>query len=274
MRKRDSSLRRPRPNDAGAADFLYRLVERCRKEELGQSEATGYARYSDRGFLIERLARENAWATDLMSGDISHVVDAIDAYPETCPYLEDVQAGLIQIEDDEVPPLPEEGGEAGERVGYVRRVAESLDADHLKEEELLSLAGAAWRLVEIAKARNIRDRDVSSQKAQIENWEARRAETIAGAAVVAETLAALKAQVAGGGMDRKGVGAALDLAERLLSSEIRCRETHEKLKQASNEADVASVRSLADVLESLRAEREETRAAIDHRSRPRRASIR
>ncbi len=254
------------------ADFLHRLVENCRKEALGQSGAMGYASVSDQD-LIERLAQDSAWAhvaevawaTDLMSGDASRVVDVIDAYPETRPYLEDVQAGPIQIEDDEDPPLPEEDGEAVERVGYIRRVVETLDADRLKEEELLSLVGAAQRLVEIAKARNIRDRDVSSQKTQIENWEAQRAEAVAGAAVVVEALAALKAQVAKGGMGRRGVDAALDLAERLLSNEVRYQETHEKLKQASNEAeaDVASVHSLADALGSFRAEREETRAAIE-----------
>jgi len=254
----------------GRADFLVRLVKSCWKEVLGQPEVMGYAHYSDQD-LIERLAQDNAWgrlaevawAAGLMSGDSSHVVDVIDAYPEARPYLEDVQAGLMRIEDDEEPSLPEEDGEAGERIGHIRQVAESLDADHLKEQELLSLVRAARRLVEIARARNIRDRDISLQRAQIEDWKTRHMETVAGTAPVEEALRVLEEQIEGGDMDREGVGATLDLAERLLSVDVRYRETREKLKQASDEEDYASVSSIAVDLKSLRSERDRARTAID-----------
>ena len=253
----------------GRANFLDRLVESCRQEVLGQSGAREYGDLSDRD-LIGRLSEENAWtrlaelvwARSLMDGGAIAVLDAMAAYPEVRPYLEEVHAGLRQAEDDGEAPLPEEEGEAAAAADRIRRIAERLDASHLNEGDLLALSKAALHLVDIAKAQSIRDRDVSLHRAQVEDWETRHTEAIAGV-VVTGALAALKARIDEGGMDREGVSAVLDLAEWWLSVDARYRETHKKLQQASSNADFESVRSLIDALESLDAERRKARAAID-----------
>ena len=174
-----------------------------------------------------------------------------------------MQAGLIQEENDETRPVPEAEGEANELVDRIRRVAENLDAERLNERELPGLSFDARRLTEIAKARMRRDRKLSSLWAQIKSWEERHAEAINTVEAVARALAALKTQVERGGAKQNTVTAGLDLAELLLSVEARCRETQEKLNQASMDADFATARSLLDALESLNAERDDTCVAID-----------
>ena len=221
--------------------------------------------------MIERLVEANAWARlaeivwaeSLMSGNGEHLLDAIADHPETRPYLEQVQTRLFKVEDGENAPIPEDEGEAAELVGRIRRVAEGLDLGHLNQCDLLTLSRDALRLADIAKARNIRDRDASLQRVQVEEWETRHADTVAGAAMLENFPAALRARIDRGGMDRESVSAALNLAERLLSVDTRYRETHEQLNRASSDEDFASVRSLAETLESLRTERDDLRATID-----------
>ena len=252
------------------ADFFSRLVESCRKEALGQSGAGGYGCSYD-GDLIELFAEGNAWARlaeviwaeSVMIGDTEHFLDVIADYPELRPYLEEVQAGLIQAEDDEDAPIPENEGETAELADHIRRIAENLDVEHLDEREMRTLSIAGLRLANIAKARNIRDHDISLQRAQVEEWETRHADAISGADMVADALAVLKVRVERGGMDRESVGATLDLAKRLLAADIRYRETHDQLNRASSEGDLALVRTLADDLEGRGIERDEARAAID-----------
>ena len=251
-------------------DFPVRLLESGRKEAFGQSEAKATARPSSQD-LIERLVEDNAWARlaeivwaeSLISGDSGRLLDTIADHSETGPYLEQVQIGTFQVEDDENAPTPEGEGEAAELTGRIRRIAEALDIDHLNPCDLLTLSRDASRLADIAKARDIRDRDVSLQRVQIEEWETRHAETIAGAAILENFPAALRARIDRGGMDRESVSTALDLAERLLSVDTRYRETHEQLNRASSEEDFASVSSLAEDLQSLRIERDDLGAIID-----------
>ena len=222
--------------------------------------------------MIECLVEDNAWASlaevvwaeSLISGDSGRLLGAIADHSETGPYLEQVQVGPFQVEDDENAPTPEGEGEAAELIGRIRRIAEALDIDHLNQRDLLTLSRDASRLADIAKARNLRDRDVSLQRVQVEEWETRHAKAIAGAAMLENFPAALRARIDRGGMDRESVTAALDLAERLLSIDTRYRETHEQLNRASSEEDFASVSSLAEALQSLRIERDDLGATIDN----------
>ena len=251
-------------------DFLERLLESHRKEAIGHSVARGYDRSSNQD-LIERLVEDNAWARlaeivwaeSLMSGDSERLLGTIADHPETRPYLEQVQASPVQDADEENAPIPENEGEAAELADRIRRIAEALDIDRLNQCDLLRLSSDATRLADIARARIIRDRDVSLQGVQVDEWETRHAEALAGAALLEEFLAALRARIAQGGMDRESVSTTLDLAERLLSVDTRYRETHEQLNRASSDEDFASVRSLAEALESLRTERDDLRATID-----------
>ena len=148
-------------------------------------------------------------------------------------------------------------------VSRIRRIAASLDVDDLNEEELRALSDAALGLVDVAKARHARIREISFQRAQVEDWETRHAEAVAGAEVATDALAALRTRIDEGGMDREAISEALDLVERWLSVDARYHETHEKLKKASIEADFELVRSLNDALEALAAERNKVCAAVD-----------
>ena len=147
-------------------------------------------------------------------------------------------------------------------VRRIRRIAEALDVDHLIEEELRALSEAALGLVDEAKVQHARNRDISF-RAQVEDWETQHAEAIAGTEIATDTLAALRARIDEGGVDQEGVSLALDLLEQWLSVDDRYRATHEKLKQASSDADFQSVRSLTDALEALAAERSQVCAAVD-----------
>ena len=221
--------------------------------------------------MIEHLAEDNAWARlaevawaeSLNSGDVGRLLDTIVDHPKIRPYLEQVQADPFQAGDNEDVPIPEDQGEAAKLIGRIRRITEDLDIDHLHQLELLALSSDALRLAEIARARNVRDRDISLQRDLVEEWETRHAEATAGVALTVDSLATLRAQIDQGGMDRERVDAILDLAERLLSVDTRYRETHEQLNRASSEEDFVSVSSLAGTLQSLRIELNNVRTTID-----------
>ena len=144
-------------------------------------------------------------------------------------------------------------------VDLIRRIAEDLDVAHLNEEELRALSEAAQSLVDVAKAQLTRIRDISFLRAQVEDWETRHA----GAEIATDALAALRTRIDEGDMDREAVSAILDLVKQWLSVDARFRATHEKLKQASSDADFESVRSLNDALEALAAERSQVCAVVD-----------
>ena len=169
---------------------------------------------------------------------------------------------LLQAQENEAvsPPEEEDPSAAADRI---RRIAANLDVDNLNEEELIALSDAALRLARMAKAQSIRKRDIASRRAQVEVWETRHAEAIAGAETVTNALAALRERIDEGEMDSQDVSAALALVERWLSLDARYQATHKKLKQAVSDAHFESVRSLNDTLESLAAERSEAAAALD-----------
>ena len=252
------------------SDFPARLLESHRKEAFGQPEAMVTARSSTQR-LIERLVEDNAWARlaevvwakSLISGDSGRLLGAITDHSGIAPYLEQMQADPFQVEGNEDTPIPESEGEAAELTGRIRRITEVLDIDHLNPCDLLTLSRDASRLADIAKAREIRDRDVSLQRIQVEEWETRHAETIAGTARLENFPAVLRARIDRGGMDRESVNSALGLAERLLSVDTRYRERHEQLNRASSEEDFVSVSSLAEALQSLRIERDSLGEAIN-----------
>ena len=252
------------------ADLLRRLMEDCLKETSSQSRATSQGCDFEQD-PIQRLVEasawarvaETVWAKSLIFGDPDHLLGALASYPDLLPYLKEVQAGLIEEENDEIRLDLEKEGEADELVDRIRRVAERLDADRLNERELPGLSSDAWRLTEIANARTRRGRILSSLKTQIENWEETHAKAICGAEELAHALAALKIQIERGAAEQNAVTVVLDLAERLLSVEDHCQETQNKLNKATIDADFGRARSLLDNLESLNAERDNTRREID-----------
>ena len=254
----------------GRADLPRRLMEDCLKETASQPGTTGHGSDFEQD-PIQRLVEASAWAQvaeavwaeSLIASDTEHLLDALTRFPDIIPYLEEVQAGLIQDEYDETRPVPEEEGEASELVDRIRRVAELLDADRLNERELPGLSLDARRLTEIAKARTLRIRDLSLLRAQVESWEERHEEGISAAEAATKALAALKTQIELGTAEQNTVTAVLDLAERLLTVEDLCRETQDKLNQASIDADFVKARSLLDALESLHAERDDSLLAIN-----------
>ena len=254
----------------GRADFFRRLIKDCLKEASRGSKVTD----DDNDFEwdpIQRLIGTSAWARvaealwaeSLIFGDAERLLDALSRYPEIFPYLEEVQAGLTQQEGDEFEFASEQEGEASELVDRMQRVAENLDSDLLNERELQGLSFDSWRLAEIAKVRALRKRVRSSLLTQVREWEEKHAEGHRDADVVANALTALKTRIEYGATEQKAVTDVLDLADRLLSIEDRCRETQEKQHQALNDADYDGARSFIDDLESLNAQRDEFRLAID-----------
>lgn len=254
---------------AGRADFFRRLMKDCLKEASRNSKATDDGNDFERD-PIQRLVAASAWARvgealwaeSLIFGDAERLHDALSRYPELLPYLEEVQAGLTKQESDEFEFASEEEGEASELVDRMRRVAEDLDSDRLNERELQGLSFDSWRLAEIAKARGLQKRVRSSLITQVGDWEEKHAEHRS-ADAIANALTELKMRIEHGAVDQDVVTDVLDLAERLLSVEDRCRETQEKQHQALNDADYDAARSFIDELESLNAQRDECRLAID-----------
>ena len=146
-------------------------------------------------------------------------------------------------------------------VDRIRGIAANLDVHDLHEEELVALSDAALRLLDVAKAQ-LRDRDIASRRAQVEDWERQHADVIAGAEIVTDALTALREGIDEGEMGRDDVRAALDLLEGWLTVDADFQETHKKLKQAADEADFESVSSLNNALASLDADRTQASAAI------------
>ena len=255
---------------SGRADFRARLLKSCWTKVPGRSEVGENTRSPLRE-LMERLAEidswahlaEVIWASNLELQDAQPLISSMDDYPEVRPYLEDVQAGLLPMEDHEDTLVPGDDGEVVQLAGLIQRVAQSIDVDCLNEQELRTLSRDVLRLADIAKARDTRDRDISLQNKQVEDWQIQHTDATSEADMVADAIAALKAQIDRSRMDRETVRTVLDLADQLLSADIRYRETHESLNRASSEEDFASVGSLANLLESLRLERDEARAAVD-----------
>ena len=254
----------------GRADFFKRLIKDCLKEASRNSRPADGGNNFERD-PIQRLVAASAWARvgealwaeSLIFGDAERLLDALSRYPEISPYLEEVQAGLTQEESDEFEFASEEEGEAIELVDRTRRVAENLDSDRLNEGELQGLSFDSWRLAEIAKARAVRKRVRSSLITQVIEWEEKHAEGHRNADAIKNALTALKTQIEYGAADQNAVTDVLDLAELLLSVEDRCRKTQEKQHQALNDADYDAARSFIDELESLNAQRDEFRLAID-----------
>ena len=170
-----------------------------------------------------------------------------------------------QDSEDAFSPEEEESLAAAD---CIRRFAGSLDLDHLNEEELIALSKAALYLADVAKTQNVRKRDIASLVTLVDDWETRHPEAIAGTKMVTRALAVLRERIDAGEMDREGVSATLDLAERWLSVDARYEATHEKLKQAARDPDFELVRSLNKTLESVATELSQARAALDEASKP------
>ena len=169
---------------------------------------------------------------------------------------------VLKVPDHEGIPSWEDE-EPSAVVDRIRGIAVNLDVHHLHEEELTALSDAALSLLDVAKGQ-LRDRDIASQRAQVEDWERRHAEVIAGAgaAVVTNALAALRAGVGESEVDQEDVRTTLDLLEVWLTVDTDYQETHKKLKQAADEADFESVASLNNALATLDADCSQASAAI------------
>ena len=146
----------------------------------------------------------------------------------------------VQETEEESPPEKEETAAEADRI---RRIAESLDVDNLKEEALVALSDAALRLACVAKAQSTRRRHIASRRAQIEDWEARHAQAIAGVETVHHALAALRKRIDQDGMEGEDAATALNLVEHWLSVDVRYQAKHKELKHAVSDADFESVRA-------------------------------
>ncbi len=180
---------------------------------------------------------------------------------ERDPAMDREGSNLLRTqENEEASPLDQDPSAVADRI---RQIAASLDVDALDEEELGALSDAALRLASVAKAQGMRKRDIASRMAQVEDWETDHADAIAGADTVTDALAALRTRIAKNEVDGGTVTTALDLLEQWLSVDARYQTAHKKLKQAVGDTDFASVRSLADTLESLMTERSEAAVALE-----------
>ena len=170
---------------------------------------------------------------------------------------------VLQAPDHEAVPSREDE-EPTAVVDRIRGIAAGLDVHDLHEEELTALSDAALSLLDVAKAQ-LRDRDIASRRAEVEDWERQHAEVIAGAEIVTDALAALREGIGEGEVGRDDVSAILDLLEGRLTVEADFQATHKKLKQAAEEPDFESVGSLNAALASLDADRSQASAAIRRR---------
>ena len=253
------------------ADFLQQIMEDSLKETRSQSETIGDSHNFD-GDSIQHLAEagswgclaELVWAVSLIRKDGAYLFDALVTYPDIVPFLEDVEASLLRIEDGEHRLVPgAEGGDTTELVDRVKQVATQLDADRLNELALRGLFFNSWRLFATAKTHAIRYRDRSLLTAQVEGWEKKHADAISGADAVASIVDALKTQIEHGATNQKTVASVLDTAERILTLEAEYREAQKTQIQAVKVSDFKMARSLLDKLESLDAERQESLQAIN-----------
>lgn len=167
--------------------------------------------------------------------------------------------GLVGSKGEKGSPPAEEPAEIAD---LIRRIAANLDVDNLKEDDLKALSDAALQLASLAKAQSARKDEVASLRRQIDDWEARHSEVVAGVEVVNSALAALRERIDQGQMDGWDVGTCLDLAKRCILVDTRYRTTQKDLERAVGEADFESTRALNDNLESLAAERSQADAAL------------
>ena len=170
---------------------------------------------------------------------------------------------VLQAPDHEEVASREDAGHTAV-VDRIREIAANLDVQDLHEEELTALSDAALSLLDVAKAQ-LRDRDIGSQRAQVEDWERQHADVIAGAEIVTDALTALREGIDEVKVGRDDVSAILDLLEGRLTVEADFQATHKKLKQAAEEPDFESVGSLNAALASLDADRSQASAAIRRR---------
>ena len=269
---------------SGRADFFGCLVDACLREALDPNELAVILRGEPQHAAIPQrlldncrkaLARANAWehlaefvwASSARLKIGNDIIDALNAYPEVAPFLEEVRAGLVpRDEPPEEPvgePTSEKDGEAAALVDDVRKAAEDLDAKRLEPSAVGTLDRAVARLVVIAKVREDRREASERLRLRFKDWRESHSEALADASELENRLAALDVQIGAGDMDQDHMETVLGLFEAALDIKSRDQEIRVPFKRAFDESDLTSVHSLATALQLLEAERNEAYVAID-----------
>ena len=160
-------------------------------------------------------------------------------------------------------PSPEKDGEAAALVDDIRKAAEDLDAKRLEPSAIGALDCAVARLAVIANAREARREASERLRSRFEEWREARSKALPDAAEIEGRLGALDAQIGASDMDQDRLKTILDLFEAALDIESRAQKTREAGYRAFAENDSTLARSLADDLQSLNIERDESYTAID-----------
>ena len=265
---------------SGRADFFGRLARNCLQEVFDQEvlaevlenqpEDVGNAQH-----CRELLARESAWeylaefvwALSAGSKTGDSIVDVVREYPEVTPFLEEVQEGLVSIdetaEESAENPLPEEDGEAATLVEKIGNIVGLLDAGHLEATVLGDLDDAVGRLISIAASRENRRHNAQWFQSHLSSWREKHSDAIAIAPEVEDRLAALEEHFGSDDFSQDWLESVLVRYEAVLDIETRIREKRAAYKQAVDDDDLVSVSSLAGTLDLLQSEREAAYAAID-----------
>ena len=204
---------RDKPKRFGRADFFGRLTTDCLQAVLDQESfaSVGSIGRNDVGnaqLCTELLARamawkylaEFVWALSAGSKLGDTIVDVIQEHPEVAPFLEEVQAGLVPINDPtEQPrenPLPEQDGEVAVLVENVGEIVTSLDARHLDSTILGDLSDAVERLITIANSRESRHHVTKCLQSRLSRWQETYSDALAATPELEARVSALEIRVA------------------------------------------------------------------------------
>ena len=259
---------------SGRADFFRRLEDACLRETLGQDEYDVFQTGKPFAAVIEALARSNAWnrlaefswasAVRRARGDNdakAGVDEALEAYPDIAPYLEEVQEGLAAVDGSEEDPNEDA---VAEHIGRIKEIAAGLDPEYLDRATLNDLRSSADGLIAIAEARESRRRDTERLRSRLQGWREDRSETLAAEPKLNAILTKLEARIDDGDIVVADLEAALGRCEKVLDAATRGQETRAAYEQAVKDDDLDSVSILAADLASLNKQRDEAYAAIDH----------
>lgn len=281
-----------KPKRSGRADLIRRLGKDCYRRVLDPSQVDSGKRGELSPDVKEKYAEENAWGHlaefeekfveagaweffaellwaegVLQSGIGDGIVKALDEFPDLAPYLEEVQAGLVPVDDPLEESEPEE--EAVETlVADFKKTAADIEVKNLDFAALEKLSRLTSILIVTAKAQKNKAekqrRDEADRlRERISDWRQRHVAALIDAPELNERLAALDRRIDDDGMDRDRLDTVLGRCEAVFDIEARFQETNGKYKKAVAEDDYTEVSSLATALESLKSERDAAYADID-----------
>ena len=253
----------------GRADLLFRLADSCHALAFG-SAPPAIDEQSDAPDLIGRLAKkgawgpiaEVAWVRALQSGDAGALLETAKEYPETRDFLQPVLDGLLREGEASAAA---EGADAEELIRRLLARAQRLDASCLDEKELRSIMDCVDRLMEVAKANELRERGIKLQRDQLGAWKARH-QPHSVAPKVEDIVVVLEDHIERGVLTSADVDKILGLLEQLVSVDARHREAREDVERALREG--SPLGEAANIADSTGGELEELVAAISDQFPP------